>query len=258
MKIAITDITRMQRGYFCVAGVNVDTGERVRPVQPMGRLRDLFSIRHRGPFEMATVIDLGRTRPVPAPPEVEDHEFTPEHARLVRQIEPELFWELLGHLAKPTLRAQFGAALRPTGRDRAIVDEGNGVASLGCLAPTGRVRLVAERRAGGSASLRLRFSDGSLSLSLSVTDLRLWADDHVTPRWDLVRAIIDKLDRGVPCLLSVGLTRPFAAREGERPVHWLQVNNIHLEDDPCWRLAASRPRLVPTGGMADDPDELPF
>ena len=37
-------------------------------------------------------------------------------------------------------------------------------------------------------------------------------------------------------LLSVGLTRPFAPSPDAPPIHWLQVNNIHLEPDPCWRL----------------------
>ena len=83
-----------------------------------------------------------------------------------------------------------------------------------------------------------------------------------------------RLARGVPCLLSVGLTRPFSSREGDAPVHWLQVNNIHLEDDPAWRLTDTRfavmrppqvaPRLVaeraPIYRPRSDPDldDLPF
>jgi hypothetical protein len=35
-------------------------------------------------------------------------------------------------------------------------------------------------------------------------------------------------------IFGVGLTRPFAEREDAPAVHWLQVNNIHLRNDPYW------------------------
>ena len=258
MKIAVTDITRMQLGYFCVAGVNIDTGQHVRPVQPMSRLRDTLCARRGGPFDMATVVDLGLTRPVPTPPEMEDHEFTPHHARTVQQIDATLYWEMLCHLAQSSLGELFGPALRKAGRDRALVDQGGGTASLGVLAPRGRPKLVAEKRDAGGSTLRLHFNDGALWLNLSVTDLRLWADDHVTPRWDLVRSVTSRLERGVPCLLSVGLTRPFASGDDATAVHWLQVNNIHLSDDPCWRLS-DRPAVNnPAPQHSDDLEDLPF
>lgn len=264
MKMAVTHLTRMQRGYFCVAGVDVADGRSVRPVLPRGRLRDLYGARRGGPFDMALVVDLGRTRPVPAPPEVEDHEFTPDHARVVQRIEPLLFWEMLCHLAKTRLTDLFGPDLRPVGRDRAIVDQAVGSASLGCLAPTGRVSLAAEENQQGSTGLRLRFTDGRLSLNLSVTDQRLWADDHGTPRWERVRRVKGGLERGVPCLLSVGLTRPFSSKDDEPPVHWLQVNNIHLSDDPCWRLGDDLAASIrssdarPPWRGDDDLEDLPF
>lgn len=260
MKIAVTHLTRMQRGYFCAAGVNVADGANIRPVQPMGRLRDLYCARRGGPFDMALVVDLGPTRPVPSLPEVEDHEFTPDHARAVQRIEPLLFWEMLCHLSKTSLKQMFGPDLRQVGRDRAIVDEATGSASLGCLAPTGRVAFVVDENQRGVPSLRLRFTDGSLSLNLSVTDQRLWADDHSTPRWELVHRVKRSLERGVPCLLSVGLTRPFSSQEGQPPVHWLQVNNIHLTDDPCWRLAddLATPAVRSPWRADDDLEDLPF
>jgi len=42
------------------------------------------------------------------------------------------------------------------------------------------------------------------------------------------------LARGVPVIVSVGVTRAFAVHEGEPALHWLQINNLHLEDDPAW------------------------
>jgi len=260
MKIAVTHLTRMQRGYFCAAGVNVADGANIRPLQPMGRLRDVYSARRSGPFDMALVVDLGQTRAVPSPPEVEDHEFTPDHARAVQRIEPLLFWEMLCHLAKTSLHELFGPELRQVGRDRAIVDQTSGTASLGCLTPTGRVTFVVDENQRGTPSLRLRFTDGSMTLNLSVTDQRLWADDHSTPRWERVRHVQGSLERGVPCLLSVGLTRPFSSQEGQTPVHWLQVNNIHLSDNPCWRLSDDAPATAARLPWRTDADleDLPF
>ena len=72
MKIVVTHLTRMQRGTVCVAGLDVETGRHVRPVQPMGVLQSRLTTPRGGPFDMATIVDLGVTRPVPSPPEVED------------------------------------------------------------------------------------------------------------------------------------------------------------------------------------------
>jgi hypothetical protein len=104
----------------------------------------------------------------------------------------------------------------------------------------------------------MSLSDGSMSLDLSVTDLRLYADDGARPDTAAIRNVAGRLARGVPALLSVGLTRPFSARPDEPPLHWLQVNNIHLEDDPAWRLTANGPVHAAPVAVGVDPDDLPF
>lgn len=240
MKVAIIHLTRMQRGYVCVAGVNVDDGQQVRPVAPRGRLHDTVTTRRGGPFDMATVVDLGATRAVGQAPEVEDHEFTTWHARATQPIEPEMFWDMLGVLSRPTLRDIFGPDLQPTARGRASVPKGSGLASLGCLRPRGRPALYLENRPNGTQLVRLCFGDGDMQVDLSVTDLRLYRPDHATVDPDLYRMVRERIEWGVPLLLSVGLTRPFAAQKGD-PRHWLQVNNLHLQDDPAWRLVAEPP-----------------
>jgi hypothetical protein len=255
MKVAITHLTRMQRGYVCVAGVNVEDGQPIRPVAPRGRLQDTVCARRGGPFDMAVVVDLGPTRAVGEPPEIEDHEFTTWHAHVTQAIEPDLFWEMLGVLARPTVRELFGPALRPIGNSRAATDVGAGNASLGVIKPRGRPQLYLDERPGRLPAPRLRFGDGDLRLDLSVTDLRLSRADHVTPATNFLAAAQRRLQRGVPMLLSVGLTRPSAARQGEPPRHWLQVNNLHFEDAPTWRLVSgpSTPHAV---GVAIGADPL--
>lgn len=266
MRIVVTHLTRMQRGSVCVAGLNVQTGEHVRAVPPMGALPSRVTALHGGPFDMATVVNLGVTRPIPEAPEIEDHELTWWHARAERRIEADLMWDMLRVVGKPSLRQLFGPSLRYLGYPRsrrAVLDIGEGQASLGVLVPHGRPQLTLAQKPDGRDVVRLEFSDGQFSLDLSVTDLRLYTDDGGRPAVDRVQDIASRLARGVGVRLSVGLTRPFASRAGDTPVHWLQVNNLHLEDDPCWRLApdlpSARGRQLVGAGVADtDQDELPF
>src|SRR4051794_22217480 len=100
MKIVVTHLTRMQRGTVCVAGLDVDTGQHVRPVAPLGVLQSRVTAPRGGPFDMATVVELGATRPIPSPPEVEDVEVTWWHARAVQPVEPDLFWGVLRCVAQ--------------------------------------------------------------------------------------------------------------------------------------------------------------
>jgi hypothetical protein len=271
MKIVVTHLTRMQRGTVCVAGLNLETGHHVRPVQPMGVLQSRLTAPRGGPFDMATIVDLGTTRPVPSQPEIEDVEITWWHARAIDLVAPDLFWETLQFVARPSFRGLFGPALRTVGRSgrrRAVTDLKTGAASLGVLRPFGRPRLTLDRRPDGREVVRMQVWDGEIRLDLSVTDLPLYTDDGGRPNTERVREISARLDRGTPVMLGVGLTRPFAARPSETPVHWLQVNNLHLEDDPAWRLVPHRgdshamgvrtPVLIGAGSLLGGDDDLPF
>jgi hypothetical protein len=51
-----------------------------------------------------------------------------------------------------------------------------------------------------------------------------------------VQSVQKRLEAGVETILSVGLTRPWQKRGDDAERHWLQLNNIHLEDNPLWRL----------------------
>jgi hypothetical protein len=79
-------------------------------------------------------------------------------------------------------------------------------------------------------------------VDLSVNDLRLYERDGRTPRRELVASVEERLKSGVEAILSVGLTRPWQKRSDTAERHWLQVNNIHLKDDPLWQLRARRAR----------------
>ncbi|MCC6178715.1 MAG: hypothetical protein IT305_25695 [Chloroflexi bacterium] len=261
MKIAIVHLTRMQPGYVCVAGLDVDTGAHVRPVFPGQRLRGSLTARQGGPFDIGVVVDLGRVRPTPVTPEHEDHEFERRYVRVTQRIEPRLYWDMLSFVSRPSLGELFGPALQRRGKDRAGVEEGTGEASLGCFRPRLRPSLYVGRNLRGERALRMSLRDPQLgSLDLSVTDLRLYDEDG---RADERRAakLEERIARGAGVVVGVGLTRAFRARADLEPLHWLQVNNLHLEDDPTCSLGCprhispcTRPRIIPE----DELEDLPF
>jgi hypothetical protein len=182
---------------------------------------------------VAVLVDLGGTTHRPTPPELEDHEFDPWRARALRTLDRNDFWRLLARGAHPTLAAIFGPALRPHQTHSAVVDVGTGQASLGCLIPAERPLLRVHQRPDKPPLVRMQLTDGTFDLDLSVTDIRLYAADHVTPDAATVARVAARLADGEEALLSVGLGRPFSPAPARLPpLHWLQVNNIHLRATP--------------------------
>ncbi|HZR98457.1 MAG TPA: hypothetical protein VFE37_07115 [Chloroflexota bacterium] len=236
MQIVINHLTRMQPGFICVAGLDLDTGRHVRPMAGSSRLHYRLLAAHGGPFDVGAIVDLGQTYHVGRPPEVEDHSFQPRLARRVGQMPSDEFWSRLLAASTTRLADIFGGELRQRGARSCAVDAGRGIASLGCLLPSGPRALYIQSRPGRPAQVRARVSDSRFALDLGVTDIRLYRADHVTPDQERVEQVSARLQGGVPTVLAVGLTRASAGSPDYPPVHWLQVNGIHLEDEPGWRL----------------------
>lgn len=230
MKTLVNHLTRMQPGYICVAGVDLDTQHHVRPVLRYGRLPTGLLRRNGGPFDMACVADLGPATSVGRAPELEDYRFEAERARYDGEVSADYFWDLLRETSSEALQRIFGTEL--VRRDRSCtVDARRGRASLGCLAPRGKPSLYVNH----SGSIRMVFPWLNPPANLSVTDLRLYTEDHRTPRRDLVANVQERIEAGVEVIVSVGLTRLWCRPGDTAERHWLQVNNVHLEDNPLWR-----------------------
>ena len=242
MRIVVNHLTRMKTG-CCVAGVDLDTGDHVRPASTHGPLPlDLLGA-HGGPFDMANVVELRHSVRSIRRPHVEDRVFYPPQATRLGTASDEEFWQLLEALSRPTLGELFGPELEPHGR-RCAVRPGTGNASLGCLAPARPPRLHFDEY----GKLRLDLTDGTFHVSLPVTDLRLFKSDLRTPRARVIERLARRVQRGVRVLVSVGLTRPWQRPGDAEPRSWLQANNLHLEDDPTWPLAeAGRGRIMSLG-----------
>jgi hypothetical protein len=232
MRILVNHLTRMQPGYFCAAGVDLETETHVRPVLRRGRLTTDLLSTNDGPFDIGSVLDLGPTTDVGHAPELEDRRFDPAGVRWLRDDEPQDFWKALDRVARENLEDIFGPALE-LWDESGTVDVGEGHASLGLLKPEKQPWMYVDHR----GTVRLVLDYLLPSVDLSVTDLRLYERDGRTPRRDLVQSLQKRLEAGVEVILSVGLTRPWQKRNDDAERHWLQLNNIHLKDDPLWQLS---------------------
>jgi hypothetical protein len=233
MRIVVNHLTRMQKGFMCVAGIDLDTHRHVRPVLDRQMPIDMLSV-HGGPFDMAHIIDLGDTRFVGKVPEVEDQWFEAASARHMGDMAAGEFADLLRSAANEKLGAIFGPDLQRVGSTCAV-EETCGLRSLGCYwASAGRLLLDSTRN---PPRVRFHWQAGDLAFTLPVTDIRLFAADHVTPCEATIQQLADRIAEQSRTLVSVGLSRPFCKTADEPPRHWLQINNFHSPEDPCWKLA---------------------
>jgi hypothetical protein len=219
----------MRPAFICVAGIDPNTGAHVRPVVagqlPVGLLQ-----RNGGPFDVGRVVDLGPVRTCGTPPEVEDQLFNPSAARAIGNYQARDFWRLLTRVAQPRLRAIFGRELQAI-RNGAAVTEGTGASSLGCLVPVEQPVLLVNPW----GKVRIQVSDGDFDLDLSITDVRFHEYDQWPANVAAVQDVATRIRAGVRVVLSVGLARAFQAKDDTERRHWLQVNGVHLEDDPVWQ-----------------------
>jgi hypothetical protein len=236
MRLLINHLTRMHGGHICVAGVDLETRRHVRPMLANDALPFYLLARYGGPFEMASIVDLGSPRPTPAAPHVEDHVFVPTRAKAERSAAAEEFWCLLMELQRPRLRDIFGPCLCEASPRRFATDLGRGQASLGILRPIAPPKFYQTKSRDGKPQVRMTFCDGQIEADAGVTDLRLFGDDHATPDPTCLRAASKWLADSEGILLAVGLTRKFRPSPDAPYRHWLQVNNIHLKENPTWRL----------------------
>ena len=235
MKLVLNHLTRMQSGYICVAGVDVQAKRHVRPIPARAHLRPELLACHGGPFDLGVILDLGPTKYIGQPPQVEDHEFDLRQAKALGTLAAPRFWNMLTQMAQPSLRAIFGADLQKRGTNSCGVDVGKGSASLGCLIPQAAPDIYLRSRPEKPDQIRMRVTDGDFVLDLGVTDIRLYAADHAAPERSAVQAVQERLRRKEEVILGVGLTRPFSpSPELVSPLHWVQVNNLHFKADPLW------------------------
>jgi hypothetical protein len=185
---------------------------------------------------MARLVDLGSPRHTPDPPHIEDYVFVPSHAKIDRPAAMHEFWGLLEEVQCERLCDIFGEAMQETGLGRWGTALKQGCQSLGVLRPAAMPELYRTTDRFGSPRIRMRFTDGRIHVDAGVTDLRLYGNDHATPDAARVCAAMQWINDSRNVLLSVGLTRKFRSSDRHEYRHWLQVNNIHVQENPTWAL----------------------
>jgi hypothetical protein len=231
MRIVVSHLTRMTKGRICVAGIDLTTGEHIRPVLDR-HLSISLAATHGGPFALGAVLDLSSTRNVARRPETEDRLFRLDRLTVKPAMPSASFWRVLTRQAETSLAGVFGQDLHRLRRTW-VLNEGHGFASLGCLAPAEIARLWVNQY----DRLRMTLVTDEGECTLPVTDLRLFDYDPETdfaPNLERVTLLAEQLGQAGNILLSIGLSRPFMREDDEIARHWLQVNNIHLEQDPLW------------------------
>lgn len=227
MEIVVNHLTRMRPGFICIAGLDVHDRVHVRPVVSGQQLKRSLIESAGGPVDIGVQLDLGNVKPAGERPEVEDTPVDFANVRRVREWRPAEFWALLEKTSRSSLIDIFGKDLTRRSRG-ATLDIGKGKASLGNLRPTSPPELYIRE----PDKLRASLKEGDYELDLSVTDLRFYEADQRTLRTRLIDNVSRRIEKGVGTILSVGLARPFQASGDDARRHWLQINNIHLEDRP--------------------------
>lgn len=229
MRILVNHLTRMQPGWICVAGLELESKRHIRPVTNQPLSASLLDA-HGGPFALGRVLDLGETRFCGRMPEIEDRQFEPDAVQVVRDLNAEELHSRCAEIAQCRLRDIFGPDLewighRPDHPGTAAVAERRGLRSLGCYwAQSPRLSFVC---ADGRRKVRFGFVEEELQFSVAVTDIRLYEADHVSPNERAIAELHEALARQPRTLVSIGLSRAYHYDERHAPQHWLQINNIH-------------------------------
>jgi hypothetical protein len=227
MRIIINHLTRMAPGYICVAGVDPDTGRHIRPVI-RGRLPRTFLTLAGGPFDLENIVDIGSVTHIGRAPETEDHLFTPANARMLGKLNREEFWKVISDVSEGSWRGVFGDTLEQQDHGFAI-SENKGTVSLGCLRITTPPDLETTEFDGRS-KIRMHVFNQGIEARLSVTDIRFYERDQITPKFSEIERVAQLLREGEESILSVGLARAWVKPGDTEPRHWLQLNNIHFRN----------------------------
>lgn len=230
-QLAITDLTRMQRGCVCVAGYD-KAGQCIRPVlvPPGIKETSLFATGQPVIFPFA-VVEYILAQPRPQPPHTEDHLYDPATVKFVRRVRDEKREQLLQLSLFNDVAAIFE---QPIHDERGYyVLEGVGPRSIGTILPLDVAEVKYEQDANAKWNYRLRFVDGGGCIyRLKITDLT-WhyychslLDETHSPG-QIARLLTDQL-QNCKVYLRIGLARGWAEHPGQC---YLQVNAIHTFPD---------------------------
>ncbi len=227
MLIIVNHVTRMKSPRICLAGVDAETFEHIRPTTPPSDLMTRTLLRQNGgPFGVGALVELGPVQAEPNPPETEDHRFATANARRVEDLSDDEYLAVLQEVSVATVENAFGPDLECVSYRKYAIEPGRGTQSLAVVRLQGRPHL----RCNDWRKLLLELDDPDTPCSLSMTDVRFYKSDQTTINGDVVEDVNDRLSAGVDAFLMLGLARAFVAAGFDRRLHFLQGNGLCLVD----------------------------
>lgn len=168
-RIVITDLTRMNQGNVCIAGIDKDHNQ-IRPVMDHRGIPESFLMDGSSPriFPFA-LVEFDLTSPNPQPPHTEDVGFIENKVKFIENVrdraEKVLSWSVFSSVEdifeQPILQ-QPGY----------YVKDCTGPRSLGTIIPKKVSEIKYEQENNKTWDFRLRFTDGkNVEYRLKITDL---------------------------------------------------------------------------------------
>jgi hypothetical protein len=237
----VTEVTRMSRGLYCVAGMNLHDRKMMRPLMAdgsnwhLGSKRDVFH-----PGHVIRCVPTG-VRAAVMPHATEDTRLSRLPEFLLELSESELYALLL-----PTAKDSIALAIGAQPIDNKYVEEGTKCRSLGGVSVVrDQIRFSFD---WGKLRLALTDSDGA-DYDLKVTSDWLQhvfspSDEEAEPHFgvDEANEWLDVNTETDKIILRVGLARPWDGRENNwSPLRcYLQLNGIVCSTDN-WHIFAGPP-----------------
>jgi hypothetical protein len=226
MQLVFNHITRMGVPRICIAGVNPESHQHVRPTTPPTDLITRVLLREElGPIVMGALVDIGPATAAPSPPESEDHVFQTANVEYVRDLDDQEFLDVLDEVRDEDIQAAFGPELKNV-RGGYAIEAGSGERSLAVVRACEPPTLIVDRY----KKLRLHVRDLDPAPNLSVADVRFYEADHKTIRNEVVADVNDRIEDGVGLFLMLGLPHATQMSWDDRERHWLQLNGLVLDD----------------------------
>lgn len=231
VQLAITDLTRMQRGCVCIAGYDKE-GNCIRPVLPPPGISEASLYAGDSPIAFPfAVVECDLLFPLPQPPHTEDHIYVPGSLAFVRWVRDEKRERLLEMSLFENVEALFEQEIHDDWGFYVL--NGAGPRSIGAILPERIVGVKYELDVSGKWDYRLQFVDGmGRGYRLKITDLTwhyycdsLRDGQHKPER---IASDLTAMLRSRKVYVRIGLSRGWA----DHPERcYLQVNAIHTIPD---------------------------
>jgi phage host-nuclease inhibitor protein Gam len=229
--LAITDLTRMQRGAVCIAGQDRE-GHCIRPVlPPPGIPERALKAEGKAVIFPFAVVEFEWVRPTPKPPHCEDHLFAPASVRFVRTLTEVQKRKVLNQSKFDAVVAIFEQPIQ-RGPGFYVLD-GEGPRSVGTIQPKAIHQVFYEQGEDNAWNYRLGFFDQQDEYyRLKITDLT-WnyycafqrTQDRAPAQ---IASDLTQLLKSKTVHLRIGLSRGWAKFPGRC---FLQVNGVYTFPD---------------------------